>query len=121
MKIAVNRDWGGFSISTLAASRLMTEHGIPFVHEDCVLDEEIELEGEFCYMYKEWVHLSFDRDQKNWRTDPRLIEVIETLGTEDASGPCGCVKVVEIPDDVENWHFSDYDGAETIHEDHRTW
>ena len=54
------------------------------------------------------------------RTDSDLIEVIEELGEEEASGRFASLEIVEIPDDV-NWEIDNYDGIETIHEMHRSW
>lgn len=54
------------------------------------------------------------------RADPALVSVVETLGSEKASGEYAELKVVEIPDGVEDWYITDYDGNETIHEG-RQW
>ena len=55
--------------------------------------------------------------QSRWmnRGDPALVSVVETLGSEKASGEYAELKVVEIPDDVGEWYITDYDGNETIH------
>jgi len=53
------------------------------------------------------------------RNNPILVEIVEQLG-EAADGGHAELKVVEIPDDVK-WHIHEYDGWETIHEDHRVW
>lgn len=53
------------------------------------------------------------------RSDPLLIEVIEELGKE-ANGPFAKIKIVKIPADAK-WHIEEYDGAEWVAEDHRTW
>lgn len=53
------------------------------------------------------------------RNDPNLVTVVEQLGS-DASGENANLKVVEIPDDV-MWAIEDYDGAEYVSEQHRTW
>ena len=58
----------------------------------------------------------------NWdieRNDPVLVEVVESMGS-DANGVSADLKVVEVPDGVK-WHIQDYDGAEWVAEDHRTW
>jgi len=54
------------------------------------------------------------------RSDPLLIECIETLGSKEVSGSCAKLKIVEIPDDVE-YSIEEYDGFEHIAEVHRTW
>ena len=53
------------------------------------------------------------------RDDPDLVAVVEKLG-EEAFGNYASLKVVEIPDDVK-WFIDEYDGAEHIAEEHRTW
>jgi hypothetical protein len=53
------------------------------------------------------------------RSHPDLIGVIEKLGDE-ASSRFSKLTVIEIPDDVE-WEISEYDGAETVEEVHRSW
>lgn len=52
------------------------------------------------------------------RTDPKLVECVETLGKE-ASGYLSDLEVVEIPDGVD-WYITDYDGVERIREG-RSW
>lgn len=54
------------------------------------------------------------------RDDPYLVQVIEEMGAEEASGRYAELKVVEIPADVD-WTIEEYDGAEWIAERHRTW
>lgn len=54
------------------------------------------------------------------RNDPKLIEAVEQLGIEKASGEVAKLKIVEIPDDVE-WTIEQYDGLEWVSEKHRTW
>jgi hypothetical protein len=53
------------------------------------------------------------------RNNPILVEIVEQLG-ESADGRYAELKVVDIPDDVQ-WHIDEYDGWETIHENHRVW
>ena len=59
----------------------------------------------------------FDDSQ---RTDPDLITTIEEIGTDEASGYCANLKIIEIPDDVD-WEIEEYDGYEEVHEKHRKW
>lgn len=70
------------------------------------------------YIKRDGVIYSFYRDDK-WRNDPKLVGVIERLGSE-ANGQFSDLKVVEIPDDV-NRSIEEYDGLEHISEVHRTW
>jgi hypothetical protein len=59
----------------------------------------------------------FDREIP--RDDPYLIKVVRDLGMS-ANGAHANLKIVEIPGDVK-WHVAEYDGAEWVAEDHRTW
>ena len=91
MKVVINTCFGGFGLSKAAYDFL-----------------GLEWNG-FGYAYR-------DHDK---RTDPKLIECVETLGHK-ADGYFAKLKVVEIPDDVE-WEINDYDGIESVHEVHRVW
>lgn len=53
------------------------------------------------------------------RDDPKLVEVVERMG-KDAERSCADLRIVEIPEDVK-WHITEYDGLETVRENHRTW
>lgn len=55
---------------------------------------------------------SFDEYQID-RNDPKLIEVVETLGDE-ANGRYARLRVVNIPDDATDWELDEYDGAEEV-------
>ena len=94
-KVVINTCFGGFTIS----DSVMQKYGIT--------------EVDYCG----------DID----RSDPRLVKAVEELGNMaayDTDSPYTMsgtnLKVVEIPDDVE-FYIYDYDGAETIHEKHRSW
>ena len=91
MKIAINTCYGGFGLSKEAY--------------------------EFLGMTWDRFGYAYNSDEK--RTDPKLIECIETLG-EKANGSCVSLKVIDIPDDV-NWTISEYDGREAVEEVHRVW
>ncbi len=53
------------------------------------------------------------------RDDPDLIRVVKKL-KEKANGPCACLKIIKIPDDIK-WEIEEYDGMELVAESHRTW
>ncbi len=53
------------------------------------------------------------------RTDPILVEVVEELG-EAANDRYAELKVVEIPDNID-WYIDEYDGIESIHQNHQSW
>lgn len=92
MKIVINDDWGGFGLSEEAYKEL----GLEWDGFGCAFN------GYEC------------------RTNPKLVEVVERLGSERASGHFAKLKVIEIPDGID-WVIDDYDGIETVHEKHRSW
>ena len=89
MKVVINKCYGGFGLSKEA----------------------------YKYLGLDWDGYGFKYGDN--RTDPKLVECVETLG-DIASGSFAELKVVKIPDDVE-WEIEDYDGIEWIAEVHRTW
>jgi len=93
MKVVINRCFGGFSLSPDALKMYNKLSGA------CVTDDNN--------------YRLIDRDDKY------LVQTVEELG-DLASGRYSVLEVVEIPDDVK-WEISEYDGAETIHECHRSW
>lgn len=142
MKIVINAQYGGFSLSMLA------------------IKEYLELKGKQAYFYntecdgreirykkidnplKESIFITcFTKDfgesingeeisENMWeeycfnvkgikRTDEDLIKVVEKL-KEKANTICSTLKVIEIPDDVD-YEIEEYDGNEWVAEKHRTW
>lgn len=101
MKIVINRCYGGFELSKAVFDRLE----IPYDGYGHLRNDHIGIESENDYAY---------------RSDPRLIQAIEELGAEKASGRFAALKIVEIPDDVE-WTIEEYDGVEWVAKKHRTW
>jgi hypothetical protein len=59
----------------------------------------------------------YDRDVA--RDDPYLVKIVRELGMS-ANGSTANLKIVEVPGDVK-WIVQDYDGAEWVAEEHRTW
>lgn len=54
------------------------------------------------------------------RHDPFLIEVVETLGEEGASGRYAALKIYET--ELNRYHIDEYDGSESvITEDNQLW
>lgn len=100
MKIVINCCFGGFGLSDECA---------------IALDAVIKQFGD--YFYQEFPNGKWAQD---YRTDPKLIHLMETKGSKWCSGHLASLKIVEIPDDVK-WEIRDYDGIETIEEVHRSW
>lgn len=111
-KIVINVDYGGFSLSEEAMRLVLERKGLPYVQ-----DEEKGIMSFFRNPNnKDEIYWEGDFD----RDDKVLVEIVETLTSERASGRFSSLKVVEIPDDVK-WHIAEHDGMEWIAEDHRTW
>ena len=110
MKVVINRDYGGFGLSDEAIRLYAEKKGLKL--------NSRESSGFTNYFFEEDGKFFDDRDLS--RDDPILVEIVETLTSEKASGPYALLKVVEIPDDVK-WEVKEYDGMEWIAEVHRTW
>lgn len=114
-KIVINTCYGGFGLSDEAMERVLELKGIPYTKKTdrgfvcfyTVAQNENEVDNQFIGEY------DFERD------DPALVQAVEELG-EKANGPHAELKVVSIPDDVQ-WYIYEYDGIESVHEEHRTW
>ena len=85
MKIAINRCYGGFSLSQRACARLRCKS----------------------YDYAD------PNDPKDRRDDPKLISCLEALGP-DADGALSKLVVCDVPDTITDWAVIDYDGLETL-------
>jgi hypothetical protein len=106
MKIVINCDYGGFSLSDLAIETYADRKGIKLKKEKTTLYTNVDTNEDF-----------ESRDIE--RNDSVLIKVVEDLGSK-SFGFAANLKIVEIPDDV-NWEVVQYDGLEHIAEKHRTW
>lgn len=53
------------------------------------------------------------------RDNAHLVQTVRELGRR-ASGKYAALAIVEVPDGVA-WHIHEYDGFETVHEEHRAW
>lgn len=116
MKIAINKCFGGFSLSD-EAHEMLVSLGVK-LYENWEELEARENKDE-AWVVKAGPYSLGKYANSIERTDERLINVIETLGKK-ASGMCGNVKVISIPDNID-YEIDDYDGMETIHEKHRSW
>lgn len=120
-KVAINRCFGGFGLSSKAFERLLERRGIEFEKTEPKYKFR---EDDFEYYTKGHVgeddHYLSPYNFTDKRDDPDLIAVIEELGVDVAGGWASELAVVEIPDGVE-WHIHEYDGNEHVAENHRTW
>ena len=123
MKVAIGVNHGGFSLSDEAIKKCI-ELGMTLTRYDSndkIIDSEADfLEYELKGTHRPIIHI---RNYGNeFRCNPIVIQVIEELGTEEASGEHTTLKIVEIPfDGIEGWFVDEEEGWELIREDHRTW
>ncbi len=98
-KIVINKCYGGFSLSS----------DVKALYKK--ITSKVPRDG------------SWDADTDIGRDDPVLIQVIESVGVENAGGMHSSLRIVEIPDDVpeDGWIIQEYDGIEWVAEKHRTW
>lgn len=132
-KVAINRCYGGFGLSSAAVLRYGELKGITLYHVPdkfcdsyylCPPEEYEAVYAEDCkkpngsgrFTASNALYFSVDDIP---RDDLTLIRVIEELG-ETANGPFAELKIVEIPESIE-FEIDDYDGMESIHECHRSW
>jgi hypothetical protein len=114
MQIVINSEFGGFGLSAEAFARYLDIKGIKYETQEKWWQKNIFFHeghvGEDDYWLSEY---------DIGREDPALVQVVQELG-EKANGPYSALKIVTIPDDVE-YYIDEYDGMESIHENHRTW
>ena len=87
MKVAINRNYGGFHLSDEAVE-FLKKKGI---------NDEAELYGLTWGQFK--------------RTDPLLIEVIEKVENKN---PLSSIEIIEIPDESTDFDINEYDGCESV-------
>jgi hypothetical protein len=142
MKIAVNKCYGGFSLSMLGYKRYLELKGrqaffykqTEYIWSETKKNKYVKItdlnNNVLCFYCVDKDlgdetnelpngHFVYLRDMEI-RTDVDLIKTIEELGSEKASGSCAKLRIVEIPDGVD-WEIDEYDGIESIHEKHRSW
>ena len=70
-------------------------------------------------LYLEYSGSSAEYSGEIKRDDAHLVRIVEEL-REDSWGSFAELAIVEIPDGVD-WYIAEYDGAESVHENHRVW
>ena len=144
MKIVINKCYGGFSISVEAA-KMMAKLGDKQAElelnewnkkqawldyfkakgvwpKDCPQNEIRYLEISAKYDSPATFHGygyvdGFDGGYS--RTSETLVKAVEKLGKK-ASGQHASLEVIEIPDGID-YYIDEYDGIESVHENHRSW
>lgn len=121
-KIVVNSCFGGFGLSNTAVKRYAEIKGIELVWVPRTQYGKEDWE----YHSEHWERADVaDEDERYFsyydidRDDPALVQTVEELG-ESANGDYADLRISDVPDDVK-WYIDEYDGIETIREQHRTW
>ena len=114
-KVVINVRHGGFGLSQEAVEWLR-EHNYP-AGEACKLAGEKYQDGSG--YVNSFVAPVVPRRNDDFRTAEGLIAVVEELG-DWANGEHADLEIVEVPDSVD-WTIEEYDGAEWVAEEHRTW
>ncbi len=140
MKVVINACYGGFGLSAKAEDLYAEREGFELFRykqtkyrfhdgEDEWQKSDVGEKSIVCMTFKKDHGVTFctwPDDGTYWwssdieRDDKTLVEVVEELGTEAASGLCSVLTIVDIPDDV-SWGVEEYDGMEHVAEAHSTW
>ena len=109
MKFILNKAYGGWGLYDERFVEWCKKNAPEFL----IKDEE---DGETYFNYN-----LMDNDTFYIRTHPKMIKFVES-GASKQTGSSALV-VVKVPDDVspDKYYVDDYDGIETLHENHRQW
>ena len=140
MKIVLNKCYGVFGLSLLAQKEYLKAKGkeaffyklTKFDFEEGISEykrlDDVESVDSFSIntITKDLGKtISKLPDKEYWyhgdieRTDPDLVAIVERLGKK-ANGWAAELEIVDIPDGIE-YTIEDYDGIETVEEEHRSW
>lgn len=121
-KVVVNNCYGGFGLSNDAIKRYAEIKGIELVW----IPETQYGKESWEYHSAHWERVGIeDADERYFshhdisRDDPALVQTVEEMGAA-ANGDYADLRIADVPDDVK-WFVDDYDGIETVCEEHRTW
>lgn len=120
--VVINDRFGGFSISDEAVRWIRAN--APCQHKEVLTGERYDdgsIKGESSGNILKDFNNKHYGGSTDWspRSCPSLIAAIRTLKTR-ANGPHASLKIVKIPEGT-NWEISDYDGNETVEEQHQSW
>ena len=132
MKVVINACYGGFGLSQKALRELVNR-GLSITIEKN--REPVNVESPLTISYCEevtdwwlwktkrsWYELGLNYhvvDTIKFRTNPKLIEVVEELG-EDVDTLYSNLKIIEVPDG-EDVYIAEYDGKEWVAQKHKGW
>lgn len=128
MKVVINHDFGGFSLSNEAVEACI-ENGLKLTQYNAEGNYEnpdahfVELKESLFRNQKYGCIEGYGQSQNKFRTNPILVEVVEKLKNK-ANGSYASLKVIDIPfndNQINCWHIDEYDGAERICENYKSW
>ena len=117
VKVAVNKEHGGFSISQEVVD-ILKRKGVKCQFYEGEISSFFNPKEYGYHIRNETFFLDKSLPYDAHRAFPPLIEAIEEA--KDPNGKFAKIEIIDIPDDIE-WYIDDYDGYETIRESHKTW
>jgi len=123
-EIVINRCYGGFGLSHKGIMEYAKITGIKLYPkiDDIQKNEKVNFDNAMVVHYYTSQKMEDKSYFRTWdikRDDEALIKVVKKMGKK-ANGRCADLKIVKIPADVK-WEIEEYDGSESISEEHRTW
>lgn len=114
MKVVINSSYGAFSLSAEAHTLYAELKGYNLITKGS--------DNYYTFYKNEESEENIIDDWTFDRSDPYLVQVVETLGEKASHGKRCKLKVVEIPDDVK-WYIDNREqgGGEFVAEEHRIW
>jgi len=121
MKIVLNKCYGGFGVSTEVFKYLIEKKNW-VVGENGKICESDAL-GERYYFNYDMAGISICHCSNiEFRSNPDLVDAIEHIGVDKASGACSKLEIVYVPDWKEiELEITDYDGLEKLQEVSKCW
>lgn len=113
MKIVINSDFGGFSLSRKAFLKLRKMKNKYALEEPDIGEKWSDGSGPRKNNLGDHFLTDIPRDDKD------LVKVVKELGKK-SWGEMASLKIVTVPNGV-SWEISEYDGSEHVAETHRTW
>jgi hypothetical protein len=105
MKIALNKAYGGFSL-TDDAYKMLIELGMKVITQDGDRDSADIIK------FDDGHYMFIDDNNIKYRTDARLIKTIEVLGNAASKHH---IEIINIPDiNIEDLQINNHDGWETV-------
>lgn len=101
MKIVLNNNYGDFGVSEAFAETWNKMYP----------DDKIDIIKNF--LGTRWY--TYVGDCEDRRADPLFVQLVEQMGSKDASGDCACLSVEEIPDEATDWNVINSEGCETLY------